>query len=134
MSIAINVVIALVSGVVVAGLWQHFRYLKLRRDRIDDRQPLFYPSRSFHAVTYLKVAQGREVIDELRELRNTIEGDGGGFREFAGDCNGDEATVFPGATGICDGLDTDCDPTTSDGNDLDGDGGSECDEIGSAHV
>jgi uncharacterized protein (DUF1330 family) len=84
MSIAINVVIALVSGVVVAGLWQHFRYLKLRRDRIDDRQPLFYPSRSFHAVTYLKVAQGREVIDELRELRNTIEGYGGGLVVYAG--------------------------------------------------
>ena len=84
MSILINLLVVLLSGVVVAGLWQHFRYLKLRRDRIDDRQPLLHSSRSFHAITYLKVAPEREVMDDVRGLRNAIESEGGGLVVYAG--------------------------------------------------
>ncbi|MEO1935842.1 MAG: hypothetical protein ABGX04_13795 [Myxococcales bacterium] len=67
-----------------AALWQHFRYLKLRRERIDDRQPLFYPARSFHAVTYLKWATGHSALEELRALREVIESPGGGSVVYAG--------------------------------------------------
>ncbi len=50
--ILLDVLLAVFLLFLGAALWQHFRYLKLRRERIDDRQPLFYPARSFHAVTY----------------------------------------------------------------------------------
>jgi hypothetical protein len=82
--ILLDVFLAILLLFVGAALWQHFRYLKLRRERIDDRQPLFYPARSFHAVTYLKVAAGRSVQGELRALREVIERPGGGTVVYAG--------------------------------------------------
>ena len=42
------------------------------------------------------------------------------------DCNDNNADVFPGNTEICDGLDNDCDPSTSEAADNDGDGVSSC--------
>ncbi|MBW2723995.1 MAG: hypothetical protein JRE71_06370 [Deltaproteobacteria bacterium] len=84
MPIAITVFVALLAGIVGAGLWQHFKYLKLRRERVEDRQPLFYPSRTFHAVTYLKLGHGLSAIDEVRALRNVVEKPGGGLLVYAG--------------------------------------------------
>ena len=43
------------------------------------------------------------------------------------DCDDTEATVHPGADEICDGQDNDCDPTTDELADDDGDGFSICD-------
>jgi len=63
----------------VAGamLWQHLRYLAIRRDIVDDRQPLLYSAKKFHAVTYLKVEEGKDVFDGMRAVRAAIEGSGG---------------------------------------------------------
>ena len=82
--ILLDVFLAIVLLFIGAGLWQHFRYLKLRRERVDDRHPLFYRARSFHAVTVLKVATGRSAQDELRALRDVIERPGGGSVVYAG--------------------------------------------------
>jgi hypothetical protein len=48
-------------------------------------------------------------------LGQTVDDDGDGFSECAGDCNDGNAAVHPGATEICDGLDNDCDGTPDDG-------------------
>jgi len=51
-----------------------------------------------------------------------------GYASVAGDCDDDTATIFPGATEVCDGADNDCDGTSDEGAgasfylDLDGDG------------
>ncbi len=48
----------LAGGVIALGsaaIWQHRRYLRVRRERVDDRQPLLYPGDSFHTVTLLKL-------------------------------------------------------------------------------
>ncbi len=82
--IFLNAFLAILLFFIGAALWQHFRYLKLRRDRIDDRQPLFYSSRSFHAVTYLKMTAGRSALEELSALRDVIEKPGGGSVVYAG--------------------------------------------------
>jgi len=84
MQIAILILSILLTALVAAGLWQHFRYRRIRRQRVDDRQPLFYSPRAFHAVTYLKVGDGRSVIDEVSALRDMIEGKGGGIVVYAG--------------------------------------------------
>ena len=42
------------------------------------------------------------------------------------DCNDNNANVFPGNTEICDGIDNDCDLTTTETADNDGDGVSAC--------
>ncbi len=57
-----------------------------------------------------------------------VDGDGDGFLECADDCDDDNATVFPGAPELCDGLDNDCDgaPPIDETTDLDGDGFPVC--------
>jgi hypothetical protein len=64
--------IALVIAAGVAGsamLWQHLRYLGLRRDVVQDRQAVFHSSSAFHALTFLSLAPGTDGIDEVRALK-----------------------------------------------------------------
>lgn len=73
--------LALIVGAV---LRQHFKYLRLRRHRVEDRQPLLYPARTFHAVMFLRVEEGRSVIDEVSRLRDVLEKKGGALVVYAG--------------------------------------------------
>ncbi|MAE96320.1 MAG: hypothetical protein CL910_16840, partial [Deltaproteobacteria bacterium] len=75
---------AIFLAIVGAVAWQHLRYLKLRRERVDDRQPLLHRARAFHAITYMKVAPDRSSIDALRALRDAVERPGGGRVVYAG--------------------------------------------------
>ncbi len=80
--------LALGAGVLIAaGAWQHLRYLRVRRELLEDRQPLFYPGATFHTVTFLKVdaSLGREgELATLRAMRRAIEVPGGGRVVYAG--------------------------------------------------
>jgi hypothetical protein len=76
-----------VTALGAAAVWQHLRYLRVRRERIEDRQPLLYAGATFHTVTLLKVeaAQGRDgELAALRALRDAIEASGGGHVVYAG--------------------------------------------------
>ena len=75
------------SLLIAAGAWQHLRYLRVRRELLEDRQPLFYPGETFHTVTFLKVddSLGREgEFEALRQLRRAIETPDGGRVVYAG--------------------------------------------------
>ncbi len=75
------------SLLIAAVAWQHLRYLRSRRDRLEDRQPLFYSGGAFHTVTFLKVddSMGREgEFAALAALRRAIEVPGGGRVVYAG--------------------------------------------------
>lgn len=74
----------LMLTLVGAGLWQHQRYLRIRRDVLGDRQPLLYSGDTFHGLTLVKTGANESVIDEMRELRNLIETPGGGIVVYAG--------------------------------------------------
>ena len=50
-----------------------------------------------------------------------------GYVDNALDCDDDDDEVSPAATEVCDGIDNDCDPTTDEMADDDGDGASVCD-------
>ncbi len=70
-----------------AAVWQHLRYLRVRRERVEDRQPLLYGRATFHTMTLLKVeaAEGREgELAKLGALRAAIEAPGGGRVVYAG--------------------------------------------------
>ena len=41
--------LAVVAGVM---LWQHLRYLRARRNIVQDRQPMLYSTDSFHVITF----------------------------------------------------------------------------------
>jgi hypothetical protein len=67
--------LAVVLTVVIgAMLWQHFRYLEIRRNTVQDRQPLFYSSARFHVMTFLELAPEGETIAALTRLREQFEG------------------------------------------------------------
>ena len=66
------------------GVWQHRRYLKARREIVQDQQPVLYPSRTFHALIYLKVEPGKDVIGAVRSLRPVLESPGAGTIVYAG--------------------------------------------------
>ena len=54
--------------------------------------------------------------------------DGDGVSPASGDCTDNNATVYPGASGLCDGLDTNCSGGAPSGeSDTDGDGYAVCD-------
>jgi hypothetical protein len=75
------------AAAVIAAVWQHLRYLRVRRERVDDRQPLLYAGATFHTVTLLKIEAGlgREgELATLRALRDAIEAPGGGCVIYAG--------------------------------------------------
>jgi hypothetical protein len=74
----------LLLSVVGVCVWQHRRYLKARREIVQDRQPMLYPSRTFHAVLYLKVEPGKDVIGAVRSLRPVLESPGAGTLVYAG--------------------------------------------------
>ena len=62
------------------------------------------------------------------DIAGGVDADGDGYSTLW-DCDDGDATVYPGATEVCDGVDNDCDPTTDDTQDLDADGFSAvCDD------
>ena len=71
---------------VVAGamLWQHMRYLRSRRIACQDRQPMLYSTDSFHVMTFLEVAEGQDVIEAVRKLRQQLEVSGSAHMIYAG--------------------------------------------------
>ncbi|MBT6143958.1 MAG: carboxypeptidase [Gemmatimonadetes bacterium] len=59
--------------------------------------------------------------DTAEPASTDLDGDGYDI-ENDGDCDDSEPDVWPGNQEICDGLDNDCDPTTDETSDVDGDG------------
>ncbi len=72
-----------VLGLSTAG-WQHARYLSARRERVQDLQPLLHSSRVLHVVTFLRVADDANVIEEVRKLRDLLETRGKAKVVYAG--------------------------------------------------
>jgi hypothetical protein len=68
----------------LGAVWQHQRYLQVRRQILGDRQEFIYPGKTFHALTLVKVGPGRSLIDGLRSFRRLIESPGGGHVVYAG--------------------------------------------------
>ena len=77
----LGIVLLLLLG---AMLWQHVRYLNLRRDVVQDHQELVYPASRFHVITYLGVAEGEDVINAIAALRREIEAVGAAKMVYAG--------------------------------------------------
>jgi hypothetical protein len=88
MSPAIRAALALFLLVLVAatgaGVWQELRYLRARRELVQDRQPLFHSAEVFHVVTFLELAPGADLFDAVRRLRTAVESGGSARMVYAG--------------------------------------------------
>jgi len=67
-----------------------------------------------------------ELIFDYLACQGT-DNDADGYTDCDGDCDDNNATVYPGAPELCDGIDNDCDGIANDAIDDDGDGYSVCD-------
>lgn len=74
MKVVAIVLLVVVLGAASAMLWQHQRYLRARRDVVQDRQPIFHASGAFHVLAFLSVAPGDDVVEEVRALKRASEG------------------------------------------------------------
>jgi len=70
-SIALLIVVLVVAA---AMLWQHSRYVGIRREIVHDRQAIFHSGDAFHTVLFLASAPGSDVLEELRALKRATEG------------------------------------------------------------
>ena len=76
---------ALIAAATLAAvLWQQRRYRRARRQVVQDRQPLLYPKRTFHVVTFLRIPPGADGVESVRRLRQEIEGPSGARLVWAG--------------------------------------------------
>ena len=64
--------------------WQHFRYLKWRRAKAQDHQPVLHSSSAFHVISYLRLAPGSDFVEALAKARETLKGAGGNQWIYAG--------------------------------------------------
>jgi hypothetical protein len=72
-------------------------------------------------------ANGVPAASDQLFVTSNLDEDGDGVTVCGGDCDDEDPAVAPGLLEICDGLDNDCDPETSEEADNDGDGASVCD-------
>lgn len=81
----LGISIGLLIACSLAGmLWQHLRYLGMRRDIVQDRQPLLHPASAFHAVTFLQLRDGSDLVEELRKFKEQLETGHGAQLVYAG--------------------------------------------------
>jgi hypothetical protein len=79
-----RIVLAIVVlAAVAACLWQEARYLRIRREVVQDRQPILHGD-VFHVLTLLELAPGQDLLGAVRKLRGSVELGGGGRVVYAG--------------------------------------------------
>lgn len=71
-------------GLGLAMVWQQRRYLRVRRERVQDGQVLFHSPRVFHVVTFLELAPGGDLFESVRKLRDLLEAGGSAKVIYAG--------------------------------------------------
>ncbi len=70
--------------VVAAMTWQHLRYLNKRRAVVQDHQPLLYSKEAFHALTFLRLEPGQDLLTAVRAFRDETHSLGGAKWVYAG--------------------------------------------------
>jgi hypothetical protein len=86
--------------------------------------PVDFPGEGEFVISVSGFLNDVEVTTTALTVTHWADNDGDGFSECEADCNDADATVYPGAPEVCDGLDDDCDGVVPpvETEDLDGDG------------
>jgi hypothetical protein len=84
MSVLGSFLVLVVLATACALVWQHSRYLHTRRQIVQDQQPQLYSGDAFHVVTFLQLAPGGDLFEEVRKLRDLLESGGAAQMVYAG--------------------------------------------------
>ncbi|WP_139277894.1 hypothetical protein [Rhodococcus marinonascens] len=71
--------LVLANAAAAAALWQHRRYLRVRRTVVHDDQPIYHSRGAFHVLTFLRASPGADTVSEVRALRRATEGSQAGW-------------------------------------------------------
>ena len=90
----------------------------------------FYSIDGETTVTEDGIAEGLVTHFTPYTVVGTTDADGDGYTVAGGDCDDSDASVFPGATEACDGVDNDCDGVIPQAElDMNNNGILDCDEV-----
>ena len=77
MTVALWLIAILVIVPLVAIAAQEYRYLRIRRDTVMDRQDIFHSSSVFHAASVVQLSPGQDLLSAAGDLVKAIENTGG---------------------------------------------------------
>lgn len=87
--IGLGILLLSALAIGIAGVYQHDRYLAIRRDVLQDRQSVFHSPFVFHALYFLRTRPGTDLLSEMQDFANAPNVDGASWI-YAG-----EAIVSP---------------------------------------
>ena len=68
----LETIVLVVLLLVAPMMWQHLRYLRIRRDSAQDRQRLLHSADAFHVIVFFKLGNADKVIDTVRRFVQQI--------------------------------------------------------------
>lgn len=76
MKVLLGLISILLVIVLLAVVFQEWRYLRIRRNLAGDRQSLFHSGSAFHVVSLLKLAPRQELLGGVRDFVGSVEKSG----------------------------------------------------------
>ena len=72
------VLVGMLLVVLVAAMtWHHLCYVNQRRAVLQDHQPFLYSGEAFHALTFLQLEPGQDLLEAVRAFRYETQSLGG---------------------------------------------------------
>lgn len=60
--------ISLAAAVLLAAIWQQYRYWRDRRDKAQDRQRLLHSADAFHVIVFFRLRRGEKLVETCRRF------------------------------------------------------------------
>ena len=56
----------------LAAIWQHYRYWRIRRDRAQDRQAILHSAEVFHVIVFFRLRHGDKLVETCQRFNRQI--------------------------------------------------------------
>jgi hypothetical protein len=80
----LEILLGILAMVLVAVLWQHIHFLKIRRNLAQDQQNLLHTGEVFHVIVFFKLKTGEKLVEATRRFKQLILSTGNTRLIYAG--------------------------------------------------